>query len=88
MSEENKPEVREESEEQDKECCGGHERHEGCGGHHGPWGHHGGHWMHKRMLMHYASMTVAEEVEFLESVKARLEGRLAIVNEKLGKLKA
>jgi hypothetical protein len=88
MSEENKPEVREESEEQGNECCGGHQRHEGCGGHHGPWSHNGGHWMHKRMMMHFASMSVDEEVEFLESVKARLEERLAIVNEKLGKLKA
>jgi hypothetical protein len=40
------------------------------------------------MMMHFASMTVEEEVEFLESVKARLEERLAVVNKKLGKLKA
>jgi len=89
MSEELKPEEREESEEQSKECCGGHEeQHEECCGHRGPWGHHGGHWMHKRMMMHFASMTVEEEVEFLESIKARLEERLTIVNAKLGKLKA
>ncbi len=88
MSEENKPEERQESEENDKECCGGHEHTMGCGGHHGQWGHGGGHWMHRRMMMHYASMSVEEEVEFLESVKARLEDRLATVNEKLGKLKA
>jgi hypothetical protein len=88
MSEENKPEAREESEAQGNECCSGHEQHEGCGGHGGHWGHHGGHWMRKRMMMHFASMTIEEEVEFLESVKARLDERLAIVNEKLGKLKA
>jgi hypothetical protein len=40
------------------------------------------------MMMHYASMTIEEEVEFLESIKARLEERLTIVNEKLAKLKA
>jgi hypothetical protein len=88
MSEENKPEVREETEEQGNDCCSGHKQHEGCGGYHGPWGHHAGHWMHKRMMMHYASMNVEEEVEFLESIKARLEERLATINEKLGKLKA
>jgi hypothetical protein len=88
MSEEMKPEAREESEEQSREGCGYDEQRGECCGHQGPWGHHGGHWMHKRMMMHFASMTVEEEVEFLESVKARLEERLAIVNEKLGKLKA
>jgi len=40
------------------------------------------------MMMHFASMTVEEEVEFLESVKVRLEDRLKVVNEKLTKLKA
>jgi len=40
------------------------------------------------MMMRIASMTVEDEVAFLEFVKARLEDRLAIVNEKLGKLKA
>ena len=89
MSEEMKPEEREESEEQSKEDCGCHEeQRDSCFGHHGPWGHHGGHWMHKRMMMHFASMTVEEEVEFLESVKARLEERLTVVNAKLGKLKS
>ncbi len=88
MSEEKKPEV-EESEEQGKECCGGHEdKQESQCGHHGPWGHPGNHWMHRRMMMHFASMTVEEEVEFLESVKARLEDRLKVVNERLTKLKA
>jgi len=89
MSEEKKPEVEETSEEQTQECCQGHEeqRNEGCG-HHGPWGYNGGHWMRRRMMMHFASMTVEEEVEFLESVKERLEDRLSVVNQKLAKLKA
>jgi hypothetical protein len=89
MSEEKKPEVEETSEEQTEECCQGHEEHqnEGCG-HQGPWGHHQGHWMRKRMMMHFASMTIEEEVELLENVKARLEDRLSAVNERLTKLKA
>ena len=83
-----KPEAREESEEQSRESCGHDEQRGEFCGHRGPMGHYGGHWMHRRMMMHFASMTVEEEVEFLESVKARLEERLTIVNEKLGKLKA
>ena len=40
------------------------------------------------MMMHFASMTIEEEVEFLENVKARLEDRLSVVNDRLAKLKA
>jgi hypothetical protein len=40
------------------------------------------------MMMHFVSMTVDEEVEYLESVKVRLEDRLKNVNERLTKLKA
>ena len=89
MSEEKKPEVEENSEEQSQERCGGHEeqKYQWCG-QHSPWGHHHGHWVHKRMMMNFASMTVGEEVEFLESIKARLEDRLKTVNERLAKLKA
>jgi hypothetical protein len=89
MSEEKKPEVEEESEEQSQECCGGHgeQSYHGCG-HHGSWGRHHGHWMRRHIMMRFASMTVDEEVELLESVKARLEDRLKIVNERLTKLKA
>jgi len=39
------------------------------------------------MMMRYASMTVEEEVEFLESVKSHLEDRLAAIDEKLERLK-
>jgi hypothetical protein len=96
MSEEKRPEQTEEQpEEQTEECaCGHHEEEQqcGCGGHHD---HHGGWGMHRRMHMmrrrmwrHFASLTVEEEVEFLEEVKARLEERLGIVNERLTKLKA
>jgi ABC-type Zn2+ transport system substrate-binding protein/surface adhesin len=89
MSEEKKPEVEETSEEQTKECCQGHEEHENEDyRHHGPWSHHQGLWMRRRMMMHFASMTIEEEVEFLENVKARLEDRLSVVNERLAKLKA
>ncbi|OGD58698.1 hypothetical protein A3K78_09475 [Candidatus Bathyarchaeota archaeon RBG_13_52_12] len=89
MSEEKKPEVETESEEKSHECCEsqGEQQYNWCG-HHGPWGHHGGHWMHKRMMMHFVSMSVEEEVELLESAKARLEERLKVVNERLSKLKA
>jgi len=38
--------------------------------------------------MHFASLSVEEEVEFLESVKTRLEDKLRVVNERLTKLKA
>jgi hypothetical protein len=44
--------------------------------------------MRKRMMMHFVSMSVEEEVELLESAKARLEDRLKVVNERLSKLKA
>jgi len=89
MSEEKKPEVETESEEKDQERCDsqGEQQYSRCG-HQGPWGHHGGHWMRKRMMMHFVSMSVEEEVELLESAKARLEDRLKVVNERLSKLKA
>ncbi len=53
----------------------------------GPHGPEGGPWMDRRAMMRFASMTVDEEVEFLESVKVRLEDRLKSVNERLTKLK-
>jgi len=89
MSEEKKPEAETESEEKSQEHCEGQEeqQYSWCG-HQGPWGHHGGHWMRKRMMMHFVSMSVEEEVELLESAKARLEDRLKVVNERLSKLKA
>ncbi|MGD0804821.1 MAG: hypothetical protein ABSA11_12205 [Candidatus Bathyarchaeia archaeon] len=99
MGEERKPEVEEGPEEQVQECCGGpeersehhgpHAPHDGPhgppGGPHGPAGEH---WMDRRAMMRFASMTVDEEVEFLESVKVRLEDRLKGVNDRLTKLKA
>ncbi len=88
MSEENKPEVEETGENEG--CCGGHGHkgyEGGCYGHHGPWSHGGG-WMRKRMMMSFASMTVEEEIELLESVKVRLENRLKVIDERLSKLKA
>lgn len=54
----------------------------------GPHGHEGGPWMDRRAMMRFASMTVEEEVEFLDSVKVRLEDRLKGVNDRLLKLKA
>ena len=62
-----------------------------CGHNHDYHGQHTGwrsHMIRRRMMMHFASITVEEEVEFLEGVKERLDGRLAIVNERLAKLKA
>ena len=44
--------------------------------------------MDRRAMMRFASMTVEEEVEFLDSVKVRLEDRLKGVNDRLLKLKA
>jgi hypothetical protein len=52
---------------------GREEHHSGCG----CGGHH-----------RYATMTLEEEVQYLEEVKARLEEKLTAVNTKLGKLKA
>jgi hypothetical protein len=40
------------------------------------------------MMMRFVSMSIEEEVELLESVKARLEDRLRVVDERLVKLKA
>ena len=85
MSEENKPEI--EETEENEECCQGHEHHHGCQGHHGPWAYGEG-WMHKRMMMRFASMTVEEEIELLEHVKGRLEERLKVIDQRLTKLKA
>jgi hypothetical protein len=39
-------------------------------------------------MMRFVSMSIEEEVELLESVKARLEDRLRVVDERLVKLKA
>jgi hypothetical protein len=65
-----------EQEEQEQGYCG-----PGCGSHH--------HWGHHRMhMMHFATMTLEEEIEFLEAVKERLEERLSSVNARLQKLKA
>ena len=86
MSEENKPEIREVFEET-QECSGSHRWHHRCGEVRS-WGHHRGHWMRKHMMMRFVSMSIEEEVELLESVKARLEDRLRVVDEKLVKLKA
>ena len=86
MSEEKKSEI-EEGLEETQECSGGHMWHhrrgEVC-----PWGHHRGHWMRRHVMMRFVSMSVEEEVELLESVKARLEDRLRVVDERLVKLKA
>jgi hypothetical protein len=65
-----------EKEEQEQEYCG-----PGCGSHH-RWGH------HRMHMMRFATMTLEEEVEFLEAVKERLEERLSSVNARLQKLKA
>ena len=86
MSEEKKPDIQEGFEETQ-------ERSEDRWGHHGcgedrPWGHDYGHWMRKRMMMRFVSISIEEEVELLESVKARLKGRLRVVDERLVKLKA
>jgi hypothetical protein len=86
MSEEKKPEI-EEGLEETQECSGGYRWHHRCGEVR-PWGHHRGHWMRKHVMMRFVSMSVEEEVELLESVKARLEDRLRVVDERLVKLKA
>jgi len=88
MSEEKKSEIKEGLKET-QECSGGHRgwhRHR-CGQDR-PWGHHRGHWMRKHVMMRFVSMSIEEEVELLESVKARLEDRLRVVDERLVKLKA
>ncbi len=77
--------------EQAEQCsCGGHHSHHGYGGYgpHGGYGRRMAHVMRRRMWMRFATMTKDEEVEFLEDVKARLEERLKIVDERLVKLKA
>jgi len=78
MSEEKREEQKEAPEEQTQCECG----------HHHSWHGGRGHMIRRRMMMHFASMTVKEEVELLESVKERLDSRLAVVNERLAKLKA
>jgi hypothetical protein len=83
MSDEKKDENVEEKEEEQPEEGYGH-RH---GGHYGH-GWYRGHIMRRRMWMNFAFMPVEEEVKLLESVKERLEKRLAIINERLTKLKA
>ena len=92
MSEEKKTEEVETQEGEQQQCgCGQHgeQKAESCGcGHHGHHGWHMRHAMRRRMWMRFASMTAAEEVEFLGDVKARLEDRLSVVNERLAKLKA
>jgi len=86
MSEEKKEEkVEEQAEEQVEEQ---QEQNCECGQHYGHYGHWRGHWIRRRMMMNFASMTMEEEIELLESVKKRLEERLAVVNSRLTKLKA
>ena len=77
----------EEGLEETRECSGGHRWHHRCGEVR-PWGHHRGHWMRKHVMMRFVSMSIEEEVELLESVKARLEDKLRVVDERLVKLKA
>ena len=88
MSEEKKPEVEEGLEETQERSEGHRDWHHHRCGEVRPWGHHRGHWMRKHVMMRFVSMSVEEEVELLESVKARLEDRLRIVDERLLKLKA
>jgi hypothetical protein len=82
MSEEKREEHVEEQGEQPQCECGHNHGHHGL---HGGWR---GHMIRRRMMMHFASMTIGEEIELLEGVKERLDGRLAVVNERLAKLKA